>query len=432
MGAAGEAVPTYAAQPLRYWQDLLAQHLGKDSDADKEQCRRAAQALGQLGSAAKTAVPLLVQAIQSPSLEVRGFAVDSLGRIGSDARAGVSAIVAEVDLPPEHINYAPLAPFRRLAAGALGRIGPDAAAAVPVLEKALQNEDPLYRIQAALALWKISRHPQAIPALEAALKLDDPEAPFQAALALAAIGAEAKVAGPALVAALGHDDADVRRAAGRAVAGLGPSQMGLVAQRLTGGGIASPAAAAYVLGEMLDSLRPRVFYHPQMDLATAARQEVRLAAGGWSACSLIPTWKFDRRLCGSLAQMGLLAAPFLLQNLQADVTAARPAAIEALTRLEGYLPEASLEALMRLGYLPEASLASPCMQAVRASLIPRLLELIKHTDPQVRRAAYRAFAKFSLGPEGKAAVPLLRNALRDEDLSIRRHAFETLQQLGEK
>jgi HEAT repeat protein len=57
---------------------------------------------------------------------------------------------------------------------------------------------------------------------------------------------------------------------------------------------------------------------------------------------------------------------------------------------------------------------------------------MKHADPQVRRAAYRAFAKFSLGAEGKTAVPLLRGALRDQDLAIRRFAFEALQQQGEK
>ena len=103
----GAAAPTYAGQPLGYWQDMLAQHLGKDSAADKEQCRRAAQALGQFGPAAKAAIPLLVQAIQSPSLEVRGFAVDALGRIGLEPQTVVPAILAEVDLPKDHINYAP-------------------------------------------------------------------------------------------------------------------------------------------------------------------------------------------------------------------------------------------------------------------------------------------------------------------------------------
>jgi HEAT repeat protein len=317
----GAAAPTYADQPLDYWQDLLAQHVGKESDADKEQCRRAAQALGRFGPGAKQAVPLLVQALQSPSTEVREFAVDALGRIGLEPQTVVPAIVAEADLPPEHINYKPLAPFRRLAARALGRFGPEAAAAVPLLEKALQNEDPLYRVQAALALWRISQHPQAIPALRAALKRNESETAFEAVLAVAEIGAGARAAASDLVEALNHPDPDVRRAAASALVPLGADQLEAVAQRLSDGGFQSPAAAAYVLGQLLDELRPRVFYHPLMDaqqLAAATRPVIRLAAPALVRLLAHPDAEVRQTARGSLAQMGLLAAPFLLQSLQSD------------------------------------------------------------------------------------------------------------------
>ena len=416
----GAAAPTYADQPLDYWQDLLAQHVGKDSDADKQQCRRAAQALGRFGPAAKDAVPLLVQALQSPSTEVREFAVDALGRIGSEPQTVVPAIVAEADLPPEHINYKPLASFRRLAARALGRFGPEAAAAVPLLEKALQNEEPRYRVQAALALWRISQHPQAIPTLRAALKRNESETAFEAVLALAEIGAGAKAAAPDLIEALNHPDPDVRRAAASALVPLGADQLEPVAQRLSDGGFQSPAAAAYVVGQLLDELRPRVFYHPLMDaqqLAAATRPVVRLAAPALVRLLAHPDAEVRQTARRSLAQMGLLAAPFLLQSLQSDQETVRPVAIEALMQLESYLPDASP--------------VNPGMEMIKVRLVPPLMELMKHADPQVRRAAYRAFAKFSLGSEGKAAAPLLRSALRDQDLAIRRFAFEALQQQGE-
>lgn len=417
----GGAVPMYAAQPLRHWQDLLAQHLGKDTDADKEQCRRAAQALGQFGPGAKEAIPLLAQSLQSPSLEVRGFAVDALGRIGLDARTAVPAIIAEVDLPKEHINYAPLAPFRRLAARALGRIGSGATAAVPVLEKALQNEDPLYRVQAALALGKIASHPQAVPTLQAALKLNDAEPVFEAVMALGQIGPGAKDAAPDLVAALAHADADVRRAAADVLIKLGASQLEPIAQQLAEGQIPSPAAAAYALGEILDQMRQTVFYDPRLDaqnLAEATRPVMRLAAPALIGLLGHADAEVRQTAIQSLSQMGLLAAPFLLQSLKADDMAVHPAAIEALARLETYLPSAGP--------------TSPGLEVFKANLVPRLLELMKHPEPQVRRAAYRAFANFSLGAEGQAAAPLLRSALRDQDLSIRRYAFEALQQQGEK
>lgn len=421
MGGMGSAVPTYADQPLGHWQDLLARHLGKDSVTDKEQCRRAAQALGRFGPGAKEAVPLLVRALQSPSTEVREFAVDALGRIGLEPQTVVPAIVAEADLPPEHINYALLAPFRRLAARALGRYGPAATAAVPVLEKALQNEDPLYRAQAAWALWRISQHPQAIPALRAALKRNESDTAFDAVLAVAEIGAGAKAVAPDLIEALDHPDPDVRRAAASALVPLGASHLEPVAQRLSDGGFQSPAAAAYVLGQFLDELRPRVFYHPLMDaqqLAAATRPVVRLAAPALVRLLAHSDAEVRQTAGQALSQMGLLAAPFLLQSLQSNKETVRPAAIDSLSRLEDYLPNASP---VNLG-----------MEVIKARLVPPLLELMKHAEPQVRRAAYRAFAKFSLGAEGKAAAPLLRNALRDQDLAIRRFAFEALQQQGEK
>jgi HEAT repeat protein len=419
-GQAGAALPAYAGQPLGYWRDMLAQHLGKDSAADKEQCRRAAQALGQFGPAAKAAIPLLVQALQSPSLEVRGFAVDALGRIGLEPQTVVPAILAEVDLPKDHINYAPLAPFRRLAARALGRFGPDAKAAVPVLAKALQNEDPLYRVPAALALWKIAKHPQAVPTLQAMLKLNDAEAVFEAVSALGEISSEAQTASPDVVALLAHRDADVRRAAAEVLVQLGASQLEPIAQRLAEGRLQSPAAAAYAVGELLDQMRPAVFYHPQMDaqsLAAATRPVLRLAAPALIGLLGHPDAEVRQTAMQALSHMGLLAAPFLLQSLKADDAAVRPVAIDALSRLESYLPSTSP--------------ANAGIEVIKAKLIPPLMELMKHPDPQVRRAAYRAFAKFSFGAAGRAAAPLLRNALRDQDLSIRRFAFEALQQQGE-
>lgn len=417
----GEAAAAqYAGQPASHWQNLLAQHLDKETDEDKEECRRAAQALGQIGPPAQAAIPLLVRALQSPAVEVRGFAVDALGRIGQQPESVVPAIVAEADLPPAHINYAPLAPFRCLAARALGRLGPKAVAAVPMLERALQNEDPLYRVQAAWALWEIAQHPQALPTLRAVLKQTDSEAAFGAALALAQLDDAAPSAAADLIEALDHPDADVRRAAASALVALGGSDWETVAARLLQGEFRAPAAAAYVLGQFLDRQRQTVFYAPELDaqqLAAAARPAVRAAAPALVRLLEDPDPEVRQTAVQSLARMGLLAAPFLLPRLDSANVAVCAAASDALTRMEDYLPETTT---------PNAGMA-----LIMTRLIPPLLALMEHASPDVRRAAYRAFAKISWGAEARAAEPLLRKALRDQDLAIRRFAFEALQQLGE-
>ena len=88
--------------------------------------------------------------------------------------------------------------------------------AVPALVKALGDPDSGVRAAAALALWKIQKHPNALPALIELLRDGQDAAPYQAAVALGQLGAEAE-AMAALTAALDHGDADVRRAAARSL-----------------------------------------------------------------------------------------------------------------------------------------------------------------------------------------------------------------------
>jgi HEAT repeat protein len=186
----------FAGKSAQQWAAVLAEHVQGESDEDKEISRQAASALGLIGPPAVVAVEPLTRAVQSPSLEVRDHAVDALGRIGPEAAAAVPIMVAEMDLPPDHINYAPLAAFRREAARCLGRMGPAAQAAVPVLGRALKNEDPVYRVEAALALWRILQRPQAIDFLAAMIDRDQPPGAYEALMALGEIGPDAH-AGPA-------------------------------------------------------------------------------------------------------------------------------------------------------------------------------------------------------------------------------------------
>jgi HEAT repeat protein len=410
---------SFAGKTAEQWTAVLVEHLDGESEEDKETCRQAAAALGMIGPAAESAVGSLSQALQSPSIEVRVFAVDALGRIGPGASAAIPAILAEMDLPPDHINYAPLAGFRRDAARSLGRMGPAAQAAVPALGRALKNEDPVYRVEAALALWRILARPQAIDFLAAMIDSTEPEGPYEAMMALGEIGPDAARVVDRVVAALDHPQSDVRRGAADVLVRWGPAVIEPVSRRIQPGTLRWPAPAAYVLGEVVGPLREAVFYREgiaQADFEAAAAPVLPLAA---PALVLLMSHSRDearQTAQQSLAQLGLLAVPFVLDLLKSDDAALRLAAAETLVRIESHLPPAGV--------------TNEPLEALKDDLLNRLVQQMVHRDPQVRAAVFRAFASMSLADRGRSALPLLRRALKDENLAVRRYAAQAIRDAG--
>jgi HEAT repeat protein len=113
--------------------------------------------------------------------------------------------------------------FGRLnAALALGQIGPEAKLAIPALVAALDDEGRLTRVEVACALWRINKHPAAIPALLKVLKERERGWRRQAAEALGRLGPGAKAAVPALVEALWDDDESVRQRAAQSLKRIDP------------------------------------------------------------------------------------------------------------------------------------------------------------------------------------------------------------------
>jgi HEAT repeat protein len=91
----------------------------------------AADALGRIGP---SAVPALVQGLQSSDPDVRLRATEVLARMGADAKDAVPDLVVLLDDPDERI--------RKAAARTLGRIGPESAPAVPALMRSLLEAEP--------------------------------------------------------------------------------------------------------------------------------------------------------------------------------------------------------------------------------------------------------------------------------------------------
>ncbi len=163
---------------------------------DRESGPWPAQALGRIGAAA---VPVLIEALKAKDGEQQALAADALKQIGPAAKDAVPALV-EVAKGGEGTHVV----GRINALAALGRIGPKAAEAVPALIELVKGKGapPAVRSQAAIALGQIGPGARdAVPALAAAV--GEPAAKagllrFHAIEALGQIGPDAKGAVPAL------------------------------------------------------------------------------------------------------------------------------------------------------------------------------------------------------------------------------------------
>jgi HEAT repeat protein len=121
---------------------------------------KAAMSLGELGGAAKVAVPALDKALADRNLNVRYWAASALKRIGPEAKGAIPGLISALKtLPggsPELEGPARYYPdVRSVAAEALGTIGPAAKEAIPALKEATEDKNADVRAAAAEALKKI-------------------------------------------------------------------------------------------------------------------------------------------------------------------------------------------------------------------------------------------------------------------------------------
>ncbi len=105
-----------------------------------------------------------VETLKSPQKADRLEAMDALGMIGPDAADGVPALAELLAGDPDR-------EIRSRAGLALSKMVPASAAAVPALAKALSDDEPVVRMNAAVTLFRLRTDARpAVPALRAALK----------------------------------------------------------------------------------------------------------------------------------------------------------------------------------------------------------------------------------------------------------------------
>lgn len=186
-------------------------------------------ALAHIGPEAGEAIPPLVELLADRSQYeyVRAGAAFALGKIGGDAERVVPVLTETLG--------SDLASVRRHSARALGRFGRPATSAVPTMLAQLRQNDAVFRIDLAEALWYVAGHERAIPFLAEQVRQPENPASFEAAEALGRLAFEnSDPVVPVLIEALGSANADVARSAARSLGRLGLPAAGSLAEAAAG------------------------------------------------------------------------------------------------------------------------------------------------------------------------------------------------------
>jgi len=230
---------TFSGKTVDQWADQLLQ------SKDPRKKWYAAYALGQIGPKAAAAVEPLATFVRTigPKEEeyARAGSAWALGQIGPGAADAVPALA-------ETLGVTTLPSIRRNIPRALGRIGEPARPAVPALLAVLDDPDQTVATGAAIALWRIEKHPRAMPAILDMLKQPAGPAPFLAAKALGEMeDVPVETVAPSLTAALRHPQGDVRRAAARSLGQIGAPTLPAVRAALANSDVATRSAALSAL-----------------------------------------------------------------------------------------------------------------------------------------------------------------------------------------
>ena len=131
----------------------------------------AAMRLGEIGPAAKAAVPSLIQEVQNTNRhpQVQAAIADALARMGPAAKTGVPTLIRELQNANRHPEV------RVSMAFALGQTGPDSPEATRALLSAVEDRSRVVQCAAIATLGKCrSAKDEAISSLRQIWKGDDP------------------------------------------------------------------------------------------------------------------------------------------------------------------------------------------------------------------------------------------------------------------
>lgn len=369
--------------------------------------------LGQLGPAAKEALPALREIVRESQPSSRLQIVTALKQIAGEDDPAVFDKMAEQLRDPQFYN-------RNAAASALARMGPAGVKlAEPVLLEALQSPDQSTRYQAIVGLSRF-RGPEGKQALTSIITaLDTLDTPMRdsAFLTLRQFGSELTPAIPKLAAILTTTKNPAFATALVQLLGqVGPNAVPALVEALKTTQGSVRVAVVHALGQIgpeAGSAAPAL-----VDLLDHEDSTLKAAATTW------------------LAELGLNAVEPLIERLGDEDPTVRQAAAEILGRIgpiaKGAVPDLSLALSSNDNPTSVRVAAANALRQIDGErqsvmIVPVLAKALKDDDIAVRRSAAEALARISPLPADLA--PSLASALQEPDGRTRLHAATALAHL---
>jgi HEAT repeat protein len=422
-------------------------------------------------------VPKLTEALKDSNTTVREAAINALGQIGPPARPAVPAL----------LEFAKDTSFtlRSSSLRALIQIGPDAKAAVPVCLDALKVPNPALHLQAVELLWRVDpKHKEIVPHLRELLKNNSyrsgalsvvgrmgPSAARivpdlvdllkvtttyqrqQVVTTLGQIGPGARAAVPALLALLKDKDTYLHSTVLTSVRNIGGDAAVVVpplVEYIKSTRDYPTTTALLMLADHGDKARDAVGtlvkllhdpavsgYHPQMgetlakiDAARARKEALPVLQKGFKAN---PTNLTMARAILVIDGDDKEALNAFKEALQSTVTTTRSGAAYLVSQVgpvAGKLA-AELKPLLRDSYpWTRANAAMALWRAGKDKETAIKTLIAMASDPKMATVRYHVFTLLGeMGPDAKAAVPLLLAASTGPDLSIRTVASTALKKI---
>ncbi|HEY1859640.1 MAG TPA: HEAT repeat domain-containing protein [Gemmataceae bacterium] len=268
---------------------------------------------------------------------------------------------------------------------------------------------------------RVGSNPNDIMVLVKSLDDSDNNVRARASQALGNIGAEAKLAVPALLKRLKNEQNDVTRGVlADALAKIGPpakQDVGLLREAITD---LNPKVRAYA-ADSIGALGPDAESLLALLTEAASDQDVQVRQNAVRSLG---------KMGGNGKDTIVPALTTALKDSEHEVRVAAAKALEGMDTL-GATDVALLTSMLKQQdseVRASGARALGKMGPKAKAALPELMEAFKGSDKAVRRAAIGALV--GLGAEAKSAVPAFTDALGDSDAEVRKQATVALAKLG--